>query len=208
MRKHVRLRIGRHIETDICSLVIGFSLFLCADRALLGSMFLCVALHELGHFLFLMHWHTPIATFRIGVFGADITTQGMLSYQQEMWMYLGGCLLNFLTAAMAAVIYHVTQHGAVLMVCSLLYGFFNILPQRTLDGGRALYAYFASHHDLAVATRRASLCSLGTTCLLWVIGASLFLYAAFHYRAATPAACSLFFISLFFLRMLLEQDDL
>ena len=208
MIKHGRLRIGKHIETDVFSLAIGFSLLLCADGALLCSMFISALLHEIGHLLFFAFWHVPIATFHIGVFGADITARGLLSYRRDMWMFLGGCLMNFLTAAICTIVYLYTQRGELLIYCSLLYGIFNLLPQRALDGGRALYAYPAMHHDLSVARRRALIWSLATTCLLWVIGAALFLFAAFRDRAATPAAYSMFFLSLFFLRMLLKYDDL
>ena len=52
MIKHGRLRIGKHIETDVFSLAIGFSLLLCADGALLCSMFISALLHEMGHLMF------------------------------------------------------------------------------------------------------------------------------------------------------------
>lgn len=205
--KHGRLRIGKHVETDVFSLSVGFSLLLCADGPLLYSMFFAAFLHELGHLVFFVYWHIPISTFHIGVFGADITARGLLSYRRDMWMFLGGCLLNFITAGVSFVVYLFTKQGELLFYCSLLYGMFNLLPQRTLDGGRALYAYLALHYNLPVARRLAYMWSLATTCMMWVVGAALFLFASFQDRAATPAACSLFFLSLFFLRMLLKYDD-
>ena len=63
MIKHGRLRIGKHIETDVFSLAIGFSLLLCADGALLCSMFISALLHEMGHLMFFAFCMCPLQRF-------------------------------------------------------------------------------------------------------------------------------------------------
>ena len=112
---------------------------------LLLTILSAAALHELGHFLVLRYFGVSVSAFRMTAFGAEMRLESSrLSYGRELAAVLAGPAVNFLCGLAAAL---AARHfrwpelyllaGAHLILC-----WFNLLPVRPLDGGRALEILF------------------------------------------------------------------
>ena len=108
---------------------------------LLLTVLSAAALHELGHLLVLRYFGVSVSAFRMTAFGAEMRLESSrLSYGRELAAVLAGPAVNFfcgLAAALAARHFRWPElyllAGAHLVLC-----WFNLLPIRPLDGGRAL----------------------------------------------------------------------
>lgn len=102
--------------------------------ALLAVVLSAALIHEAGHWLVLRILGARVSGFRLSVLGAEMETEGTLSYAGELAAVLAGPAANLLAALVLAVLDrgHVAI-GAHLVLCG-----FNLLPIRPLDGGRAL----------------------------------------------------------------------
>ena len=118
--------------------------FAAVDRQrLLLPIMLAAALHECGHVLVLRLLGGHIARFRITLFGAElrIRRSERLSYGREIAAVLAGPGVNLLCAYALArlAVYADWERGFMLAGIHAALALFNLLPLRTLDGGRSLY---------------------------------------------------------------------
>ncbi len=152
-------------------------------------------IHELGHYLILLLFGAKISGLRLSALGAVLETDSTrLSYGKELTAVLAGPGANLLCAlgltAFGSGRWTVFA-GANFILCA-----FNLLPIRSLDGGRALYlvaSWFAGPPAGEAAVRwTGAIFSLGLTAFLgyvmWRSGGSLWLFPAA--AAACGAALS------------------
>jgi len=146
--------------------------------ALVGIIFGCVVLHELGHAITSMHAGIPAKAIILlpigGVTLLDETRQpvlpGALTWKRDVRIALAGPLVNLLIAFVAGGILLAVAPEIGLwkqpfvtsanLPRSLVWGnawlaIFNLLPAYPMDGGRVLRAVFARRMDAVHATRRA-----------------------------------------------------
>lgn len=130
----VRERVS--ISPGFCLLAAWFALE--NGWGLLWTVLGAAALHELGHCLTLALLGAPVTGLRIGIFGAELEVdRRAMSYPGELAAVLAGPGANLLCAVVltaAGGTRWAVSTGANLVLCA-----FNLLPVRTLDGGRALY---------------------------------------------------------------------
>jgi Zn-dependent protease/CBS domain-containing protein len=152
--------------------------------ALVGMIFLCVVLHELGHAVVSTHAGIPAKAIILlpigGVTLLDETQQplepGANTWKRDIRIALAGPLVNLVIALVAGGIIlvavpevqlwakpyiHSSNLPRSLVWANLGLALFNLLPAYPMDGGRVLRALFSRSMDPVRATRRAV--SIGQT---------------------------------------------
>lgn len=152
--------------------------------ALVGMIFGCVVLHELGHALASTHAGIPAKAIILlpigGVTLLDDTQQsiqpGAPAWKRDIRIALAGPLVNLLLALVTGSVLlsvapevqlwakpyiHSSNLPRSLVWINLGLALFNLLPAYPMDGGRVLRALFSRRMDPVHATRRAV--SIGQT---------------------------------------------
>ena len=122
------------ISPGFCILIFWFA-FANGFRAL-AMVFAAAAVHEIGHFMALNLRGARVTEIRFGISGAIMTTENFkLSYGDELCAVLAGPAANLAAALClrAAGNINPALTGVNVILC-----IFNLIPVRTLDGGRAL----------------------------------------------------------------------
>ncbi len=132
-------------------------------------------LHEAGHAVAAWGCGRHIGCLRLDLFGARMKLEGVLSYRQELCVAAGGPIVNLLTAAMIYPLWQSRGGGTdgwfLALVASLGLGGLNLLPVRTMDGGRILACLLAPLCGDRLT--EAILCMSTGLCLgaLWLLAA-------------------------------------
>lgn len=140
------------------------------------------ALHELGHLAAARWAGAEVRGLRLDLFGARMELGGLISYSREAAIALGGPAANLLTAAAALPLWRMRggREDALLLfwTASLILCAVNLLPVRTLDGGRVLYC--AAARLLGVEAAEAAVGVTTALCLggLWLWAAYALLRSA------------------------------
>jgi Zn-dependent protease/CBS domain-containing protein len=165
--------------------------------ALVGIIFGCVVLHELGHALAGANAGVPAKAIILLPIGGvtlfdetkPITQAGMVTWKRDIRIALAGPMVNLLIAFIAAGILlgvapevqlwarpYVTSANLPrsLVWCNIWLAVFNLLPAYPMDGGRVLRAVFSRTMDPVHATRRAV--SIGQTFATILIVAGMIEY--------------------------------
>ena len=151
--------------------------------ALLGSVFVCVALHELGHALAAKRFNIGTKDITLYPFGGIARLQGVeMKPREELWVALAGPAVNLAIAAALYFLSGMTGSSVATSVILLPGGFvstmmwlnialaaFNMIPAFPMDGGRVLRAGLATRMRYDAATQVAVL--VGT-----IIAAGFFVY--------------------------------
>lgn len=165
-------------------------------------LFLCVALHELGHSFVAMRYGIKIRSITLYFFGGvasmeDIPRDPGMEARMAVAgpavsgiIGAGAILLSFQSALFLGGGHPLTTLLWTLGVINVILMIFNLLPAFPMDGGRVLRAWFASRMPYVEATRRAA--NIGKIFailmgLLGLFGGGIFLIfiAFFVYIAAT-----------------------
>ncbi len=124
------------------------------------------ALHETGHILALLFFGKKPKKITFGMMGIRIDTSDMLlSYREECITALCGPLINLLFLVVFAII-DIT--GLPFAINSGLF-IINMLPVKTLDGGRIVYNLMMSKTDEEKADKIINILEIITAILLIVV---------------------------------------
>lgn len=161
---------------------------LLSPAELLAALLLAALVHELGHYGVLHHFGGEISCIDITASGArmQIRNQHRLSYGAEILSVLAGPLMNLFAAIILGQLGNFSEVFYTFAGANLVLGGFNLLPGRTLDGGRLLWLWMAWCTDPFAADRVCAAVSavvmsvllLGGGTLLWLQGGSPFLLVA------------------------------
>lgn len=136
--------------------------------------------HELGHLFFLTLFKIKNPELILGITGAEIVCDmSRLSYKREALVYLGGALANFVCALLC--ICFLRQEFNIYIIffffANLFYALINLLPIKSLDGGRALecalssfLSPFESFRWSLIVSHVFSLCTAGVITLTFIEG--------------------------------------
>ena len=155
---------------------------------------LCVAIiHELGHVLSAKLRKVRLESLDIGIFGARINLDhAIYSYDDEIAVCIGGPLINLISADIALILAHtlgiLNETLYFFIFASLSLALINLLPIKSFDGGRILFAMLAKHLSLERAEHIIDVSSFISLFLLWAISLYLLL--------RTSASLSLFIFSI------------
>lgn len=156
-----------------------------AGVALVGCIFGCVILHELGHALMARRFGIPtrdITMYPIG--GVARLERIPREAGQELWIALAGPAVNLTLAGILFVFNLATGHSVsirtlvppdtsflgMLMWVNLLLAGFNLLPAFPMDGGRVLRSWLAGRMNYVTATRIAAVIGQSMAVLFGVYG--------------------------------------
>lgn len=105
-------------------------------------IFLISALiHEAGHIFFLKLYKIKKPELILGLLGAELRADlSRLSYREEIAVYLGGAGANLAVCAACIGALHIRFSDEVFFFffSNFFYALLNLMPVKTLDGGRAL----------------------------------------------------------------------
>ena len=110
-----------------------------------------IVLHEIGHILMARLCGVHMGGLRIDLFGARLKLMGVMSYRREAVIAAAGPLLNLLSVAILLAVTRMDISGCLggeglvetFVLVSLGLAAVNLLPVRSLDGGRVLYCILA-----------------------------------------------------------------
>jgi len=160
---------------------------------LIGLLFLCVMLHELGHSLVARHYGMAVRDITLLPIGGLARLEGELARPaQEFWMALAGPAVNVaLAAILGAVALPLLGWRALdglgllwsrlnglgwekllvdLLTANVGLALFNLLPAFPMDGGRVLRALLASQMGELDATRIATRVGQALAMVLGLVG--------------------------------------
>jgi len=167
---------------------------LLSERADVFLLYGAVAvLHELGHLAAARLRGIAVREIRLDVSGARICAEeGELSYADELILCLSGPLVNMIIVVwgvFAAAARGISAEELTLsaqsyifggepsamgactffVMCAAIQGFVNLLPIRTLDGGRVLYCLCAMVFSQRAADRVLSVSGAMCAFVLWTV---------------------------------------
>jgi Zn-dependent protease len=157
--------------------------------ALVGIVFGCVVLHELGHALVARRYGLVVRSILLlpigGMTFMEEPGPERSDPARDIRIAVAGPLVNLLIAGIAALVIlavaphtklwgeplvHVGNLPRSLVWSNVFLGLFNLLPAYPMDGGRILRALFAERMDYVLATRRAVLIGQGLAMVMMLAG--------------------------------------
>ena len=135
------VNIGK-LKINILIAVIICAAFVLDSSAYVAMLLACAAAHELGHYAAIRAFGGRIEQISVLASGLDIRAdRRLLSYKHDAVIYLAGAAFN-LAAAAAAYVYMSrageSEELTVFLLTNTAYAVMNLLPIKTLDGGKAL----------------------------------------------------------------------
>lgn len=155
----------------------GYRHWLMGLAGALG-LFLCVALHELGHSVAAMRYQYHIASITLWIFGGIAQlTDTPEHWRHEFVIAIAGPIVSLVLAVISYLPLFVIDAPssvvfllAYLAVMNAALAAFNMLPAFPMDGGRVLRALLARNRSLPRATKLASEIGKSFAVLLGIFG--------------------------------------
>ncbi|MBQ8407715.1 MAG: hypothetical protein IJY39_02490 [Clostridia bacterium] len=152
------------------ALLFVLGLVVCDRSGIALMTVLAAALHECGHLLAARLLHIPLQSMRLDLLGARLEVGGRaIGYGEEWLLAAAGPLASLLSSIVAAPLWGSGRHAVIFSCASLLLGVLNLLPIRTLDGGRMLESFLLCHTSVRVAHAVLATLSFLFLFLLWAV---------------------------------------
>lgn len=162
-------------------------------------MFAAIAAHELGHIVPIILSGERVDSIALSPFGLSIRRSGRLcSYRFELIVYLFGPFANILAFLLFRGAYNPFLYAFAEQ--NLAFALLNLLPVKSLDGGRALETIVLMLGNERTAARIVNILSAAVLLVMWILSSvSLILYGE---------GLSLFFFSCWLIFALFLKDRL
>ena len=132
----------KKIKINIICLFLIFLFFMINFSPYMFIMLSCIAVHELGHIIFIKANKLKITEIEILPFGINIAAENKLtSYKADISTALSGPLGNIAYSLIILLIIRITGYNSFLMfsfLTNIVYAGINLFPVKSLDGGRVL----------------------------------------------------------------------
>lgn len=158
------------------STVVFAALFLFLDASeFTVSVLAAAAVHEAGHLIAMYLSGIHPKSITVYPFGVDITAgHSLSSYRTDIFVAAAGCAVNLL---LTAVFFAVLPTFAL---CCAVLAILNLLPIKSLDGGRIVECVLLMHKDEEQTARIVYTVSFIFIVILWMISIYLLLFAPFN----------------------------
>lgn len=157
-----------------------------------------VTIHELGHILAAKIKNIRLSELKLGILGASLFPKDQLfSYGDEIFLCLGGPLMNFVSVAVCIVLR--VSPSSFFLMSSLALGTLNMLPIHGFDGGRILSAFLHMRLSPQNARRIAKVVSFVFLFSLWCVSVYFLL------RRAATLSLFVFSVSVF-VKIFISED--
>lgn len=194
----------KKLKISPLSLVFVFLLFFSDFSVYTAIVLLAAAAHEAGHLIAMRILGCKIHSICLYPFGVDIKANVLhLCYAKELWVYISGPLVNFVCFAVFYMLALVLPSSTIttpfvfFAFSSFLLFFVNLLPIKTLDGGKSLYC-------LLCLCGKKSLLNIDSICDLacWISIFILLIFALFvlhitNYNFSLLIFCAYLIISIY-----------
>ena len=138
-------------------------------------VFLCAcAVHEMGHVVFLKIFNIKKAEISLGLAGANISADtSRISYAKELVIYMGGAFFNLAFAVVLLCFLHCRFEMLTMFffLSNVFLALINLIPSKSLDGGRALECVLCMFFDPFVSEKITLWVSFFSSLLIAVTGA-------------------------------------
>lgn len=153
------------------------------------GLFLCVALHELGHSLVAQRFGYPVRDITLYPIGGVAAIEGSPTPRHELFIAIAGPAVNVVIAAVLMVILGVMGklpqapealrelgHDPLILLLqmNIMLAVFNLIPAFPMDGGRILRAFLGLRMGKAKATRIAATIGQLLAIVMGLIGLGVF----------------------------------
>ena len=155
------IRVRVHWTLVLLLAVVGLSEWHYAGVALLGALFGCVLLHELGHAFAARRYGIGTRSITLLPFGGIAALERLpATPSQELVVALAGPAVNVVLAALLwgaslMVPASLAPFVGTLLMVNVVLALFNLLPAFPMDGGRVLRAALSNRLGVVRATRIA-----------------------------------------------------
>lgn len=136
------IKFGKVTIYPVFMLLVAAALYFDPGWIMPGIV-ISVVVHELGHIIVLNIIGVPIEAIEFSISGIAIKTDyRLMSYFQEFVASISGPVASYVLAAALSFAARKTGYEYINIIAgiSMIYGIFNLLPIRPLDGGSALNA--------------------------------------------------------------------
>lgn len=193
--------IGKIRLSFTCLALLFFIPFVSVSGELLYP-FVSAIIHETGHLLFFYLFGLKLKRVLVYPFGIELVPEkNTVGYLKETLMLSGGPAANLLFALISSASNSINAFyiPEELIYSSYIYAFLNILPVRSLDGGRivenALGLFFSYEKTVRISKAVSGL----SLFVLYSFAVLLFYYSAFNFTL-------LFFVMYLFYSTVLLTD--
>ena len=173
--------------------VLAFAAALAADCSVFTVLiFVAAFVHELGHLICLKTNGVNIYGITVLPFGAVIRSDAeKLTYRKEAQAALAGPFAGLCAAAVSGVLFFVFRDPYTLFfaAANMTLSFVNLVPVRTLDGGRALEALAFSRMPFEKAESFAENVSYGAFVFLTFASLGLLAFTGCNFSLVIFCVC-------------------
>ena len=183
------------IKINFFAVMLFLSIIIsCSYYALIPL--LAATLHELGHILSAKICGVRLNNFNVGILGARLGMgNAVCSYGNEIIICASGPMMNFISAYFTFMISKLfcvnNEISDIFILSSVSLGIINILPIRSLDGGRIISAVISRIGNVRSAEIILDILSFITLFTLWCISLYLLL------KNASSLSLFVFSVSIF-----------
>lgn len=156
------------------------------------TVYLCLLIHESGHAAAAMGLKTKVAYIKIMPFGISMRLYDKNQTPKKQ-------LIISLAGPTVSIIAGVFSPNEFLRITNLTLGIFNLLPVKTLDGGRIFYILMSGFFGSITAYRFLKLVSVSVATLLLFLGAYAFYITGYNISIAL--------VSVFLIYSLVSGDE-
>lgn len=150
---------------------------------LVPSVCISIAVHEFGHMIALKLLNKKIEDIELSFFGIAIKiNENSMSYTDEFAVAIAGPLISIIFSVIigsAAKEYGV-DYTYIIAGVSMVYGIFNFLIIRPLDGGRAFNALLNMLIEQNLAEKISYVTEIILICIIFAAGCWLFLLDTYN----------------------------
>lgn len=170
------------IKISPSSLLLFASILLSENKILSLCIFICATIHEIGHLLAAIFLKIKIKQIEINVCGAKIIPKAQIcSYKKEFILCLCGPLANILTLILflpatsissCATVDTIDAHGYIVLFSAML-SVINLLPIKSLDGGRMLFSVLSWSFGQRVGNTVLNMTTFLFALVIWMLSVYL-----------------------------------
>lgn len=153
-------------------LLILCFIWLCSiEKTLLPIILLFgIIIHESGHIIAATAVKAPKKGVSIQPFGICLHYDfSKLSYKKEFLVHISGAAANIFSAALALLLFESSAFIDLFVTSSFAYAFFNLIPFRKSDGGRALSAFLSTIFSQNVQEILSAVFHFASVLFFWAV---------------------------------------
>ncbi len=195
----------RGVECEVKFLFVALlAFFLIIDKTLNVFLTLLSSLiHECGHlFAMILSGNKPEkVVFELGGINIINRSKTCLSFNKEIIIAFSGPLVNLVSTLLCCFVYDYVKNEKILTFASvnLILMVFNLLPIKSLDGGRILYYFLSKKHNMSFSKRIIYVLSIIFIAITFSWGIYVFIHTGFNF--------SIIIIAVFLLLSLFSDNE-